>query len=111
MLDPLLSGPLKRWAESKNAIASLWLFGSRAKGNHNIESDFDFAIELRPTDGSHDWALGEYFACADQWKADLCEIVGAKVSLVGFREDIERPFDPRENGFLIWERTEPISQA
>lgn len=85
MLDPLFSEPPKRWAESKNAIASLWLFGSRAS-NHNIESDFDFTIELRPTDEPRDWALGEYFARADQWKADLCKIVGAKVSLVGFRE-------------------------
>jgi len=51
MLDPLLSGPLKRWAESKNAIASLWLFGSRAKGNHNIGAISILLLNCdRPTD-------------------------------------------------------------
>jgi predicted nucleotidyltransferase len=93
---------LREWASSKNAIASLWLFGSRAKGIHRPSSDYDLAIELMPKKGDHDWALGDYVFMHDEWKGDLREIVKADISLVAFRDDLERPFDPRDHGQKLW---------
>jgi predicted nucleotidyltransferase len=93
---------LREWADGKNAVASLWLFGSRAKGVHRTSSDYDLAIELMPKKGDHDWALGDYVFLHDDWKDDLRQIVKADVSLVAFRDDLERPFDPRNQGLKIW---------
>lgn len=111
MLESGLVDRLREWAELRNAAAALWLFGSRAKGTARPDSDHEFAVELRPSNGHHDWALGEYVALHKEWKAELRAIVGGEVSLVAFRDDIESPFDPREDGYLIWERTKPIAEV
>jgi predicted nucleotidyltransferase len=93
---------LREWAVSKNAIASLWLFGSRAKGTHRASSDYDLAIELKPKKGDHDWAFGDYVCEYEEWKSAVREIVKADVSIVAFRDDLEGPFDPRDQGVKLW---------
>jgi hypothetical protein len=52
--------------------------------------------------GDHDWALGDYVFMHDDWKNNLRGIVKADVSLVAFRDDLERPFDPRDQAIKIW---------
>jgi predicted nucleotidyltransferase len=110
MLESKLLERLRAWGEQRNAMASLWLFGSRAKGTAQQGSDYDFAIELRPTRRTHDWALADYVANCDLWNADLSKMVRADVRLVAFRDQSDRPFD-LSDGFLIWERTKPSAEV
>lgn len=97
---------LSRWVETKNAVSALWLFGSRARGSERDDSDYDFALELMPEKGMHDWAFGDFTALGDQWKLELALIVEAEVSVIPFREDLPMKFDPRTNGVMLWDRNE-----
>jgi len=74
---------LSAWAQRTDAVAELWLFGSRAKGAAGSDSDVDIALALMPPRGDHDWALGDYFALHGRWRTDLEGIVGRHVSLEG----------------------------
>ena len=60
MIDGELAQQLADWAEGTNAVAALWLFGSRAKGTARADSDHDLALELRPKIKDHDWAFGDF---------------------------------------------------
>jgi len=91
------------WASSIDAISAIWLFGSRSRNQARPDSDYDFAVELRPKIGNHDWAFGDYVFEEPQWKAELRSLVGGEVSLVPWRDyDLEGPFDPRV--ILLWKR-------
>jgi predicted nucleotidyltransferase len=96
---------LQTWAESRDAVSSLWLFGSRAKGISQPNSDYDIAIELSSAKGDHDWAFGDFVFCYDEWKSELRQIVQGEVSLVGFRDDLMGRFDPRDSGIVLWTRS------
>jgi predicted nucleotidyltransferase len=104
-MDDETKAALSRWAAQTRAISKLWLFGSRARGDHRPDSDFDFAIELMPKAGSTDWAFFDFIQNAGEWKNVLRHIVGTEVSLVPVRDDLKQgePFDPRV--MLIWERS------
>jgi predicted nucleotidyltransferase len=104
ILPPDLLVSLKEWASEHEAIAALWLFGSRASGRHRADSDYDFAIELMPKRGKDDWAFTAYFFSHLQWKAELRALVAADVSLVCYRVDIPVRFDPRVE--RLWSRRE-----
>jgi len=104
MIDNEIAQLLAEWAAGTDAVASFWLFGSRAKGTARADSDYDLAIELRPKIKDHDWAFGDYTFELDKWKAAIRDIVGGVVSLVGFRDDLPRPFDPRIGGICLWRR-------
>jgi predicted nucleotidyltransferase len=39
---------LRRWAETKDQILELWLYGSRAKGTAQKDSDLDIAYQISP---------------------------------------------------------------
>ena len=95
---------LLNWAKPHSAIVGIWLFGSRARGDHRPDSDFDIALELAPKKGNHDWALGDYFFEWEKWKSQIKHALSAEVSLVAFRDDLEGKFDPRIGGLLIWSR-------
>ena len=49
---------LSAWAQRTDAVAELWLFGSRAKGTSGSDSDVDIALALMPPRGDHDLGLG-----------------------------------------------------
>jgi predicted nucleotidyltransferase len=81
MQDDWLCG-LRSWASANNSVCELWLFGSRAQGCSRPDSDVDLALALMPPTGKTDWALGAYFAAAEnKWKPQLQEIVGRDVDL------------------------------
>jgi hypothetical protein len=64
------------WAQRTDAVSELWLFGSRGpKGGATATSDVDLALVLMPKVGSHDWALGNYGALKETWRAELEQIV------------------------------------
>ena len=104
MIDDEIARLLAEWAAGTDAVAALWLFGSRAKGTARADSDHDLAIELRPKIKDHDWAFGDFICEADSWKVQLRDIVRGDVSLVGFRDDLPGPFDPRIDGICLWRR-------
>lgn len=104
MIDDEIARPLIEWAANTDAVAALWLFGSRAKGMARPSSDHDLAIELRPMVKDHDWAFGDYISEGDNWKARLRNIVRGDVSLVAFRDDLPGKFDPRVDGVCLWKR-------
>ena len=54
MIDDEIARLLAEWAARHDAVAALWLFGSRAKGTAWADSDHDLAIELRPKIKDHD---------------------------------------------------------
>lgn len=103
-IDEAIKDKLCRWAASNDATFSLWLFGSRAKGTARPESDYDIAIEVMPKKGDHDWSFGDYVFLYEEWKKEIKAIVQGEASLVAFRDDLERRFDPRENGIKLWSR-------
>jgi polymorphic toxin system nucleotidyltransferase-like protein len=71
MIDNEIARLLTEWAAGTDAVASFWLFGSRARGTARADSDYDLAIELRPKIKAHDWAFGDYTFEVDKWKASL----------------------------------------
>jgi hypothetical protein len=109
-VSPEILACLREWAEQRNGIASLWLLGSQS---NEIPRDaiYEFAVELRPTRGRNDWALAEYVAYCDAWKADLARITHASVHLVAFRDDSNRPRDLEGTALLIWVRTKVIAEV
>ena len=104
MIDDRIARLLAEWAAHTDAVAALWLFGSRAKGTARADSDHDLAIELRPKIKDHDWAFGDFVCEGDSWKVQLRDIVRGDVSLVGFRDDLPGRFDPRIDGICLWRR-------
>jgi predicted nucleotidyltransferase len=93
---------LRDWARSKSAIAALWLFGSRARGDHRTDSDYDIALELKSKEGDHDWAFGDYVFLVDDWKSEIKALINSETSLVAFRDDLQGRFDPRDQGIKLW---------
>jgi predicted nucleotidyltransferase len=85
-----IADALGEWASKHEAVAVLWLFGSRARGSARPESDYDIALELMPKRGRDDWAFTQYFFSRDEWKSEIKGIVQGDVSLVCFREDRRR---------------------
>ena len=71
---------LIEWVRRTNAVSELWLFGSRAKGTSRPDSDVDIAIALMSPKANHNWALGDYFAFADNWRRELEKVVQRRVS-------------------------------
>lgn len=44
MID--LESKISQWAKAKPMIKAIWVFGSRARGDHRDNSDLDLAVEL-----------------------------------------------------------------
>jgi predicted nucleotidyltransferase len=102
---------LKSWAKRNNAVAELWLFGSRAKGTSRPESDVDIGLALMPAAGKHDWALGAFYALESEWKAELEAIAGCHVSVVAMVPGTQAELVVRGTGALLWKRPDmPANQ-
>lgn len=95
---------IQQWALRTYSVREVWLFGSRAKGSSHPDSDIDLAIALMPPSGRHDWALGNYAACADEWQRELGSIVGRHVSLEAILPDTEEDKIVRDTGTKLWAR-------
>lgn len=75
---------LTEWAQAHPLVGHLWLFGSRARGDHRSDSDMDIAIELDlsaakgvdESGGMATWAFD-----TDGWKEELQERLGLSIDL------------------------------
>ncbi|WP_246694741.1 nucleotidyltransferase domain-containing protein [Methylobacterium sp. WL6] len=89
------------WAERTDAVAEVWLFGSRAKGTARPDSDIDLVVDLYPPNGNDDWAFGKFNSLADAWQGALGTLLEWPVSLVAFGPDME---EVRATAVLLWKR-------
>jgi len=94
------------WANRNGNVRELWLFGSRATGRSNPDSDVDLALALMPATEGTDWALGAYFALHSDWKLTLEKIVGRHVSLEAIIPGTKEDAAVRSVGTLIWARSQ-----
>jgi predicted nucleotidyltransferase len=90
---------IEQWAARTASVREVWLFGSRAKGTAEPDSDVDIAIRLMPPTKGTDWAHGNYQRFGDDWQNELKAIVGRHVSLVLLPTD--QDIGPR---ILLWTR-------
>jgi predicted nucleotidyltransferase len=96
---------IRQWAERTGCIREVWLFGSRARGDHEENSDVDLALALMPPIRQGlgriptDWALVIYNETETRtgWKAELKPLIGREVDFSLLCAQTE----PRE---LIWRR-------
>ena len=71
------SSQLAAWAETKPTIKALYVFGSRAKGTAEPDSDLDLAFDF--VDGV-DNELAELIENAADWKAEVTKLTGIQVN-------------------------------
>ena len=76
---PKLEKIITDWAKGKDLIQSIYLYGSRIRGNYRPDSDLDIAIEIIPDYGSD--ILSTWMEFSDIWKMELQELLPYKVHL------------------------------
>lgn len=79
---------LSQWAANKPLVARLWIFGSRARGDHRTDSDIDIAIELDLTaadgvDESGGFATWSFET--DDWEHELATLLPFTIDLEQYR--------------------------
>ncbi|BBF94417.1 nucleotidyltransferase domain-containing protein [Blastochloris tepida] len=70
---------IAEWARSVPQIKEVWVFGSRARGNHRPDSDLDVAVVM--ADGDEGQRLGNWFALAKNWETELSMLISVRVDL------------------------------
>ncbi|MFL9826176.1 nucleotidyltransferase domain-containing protein [Rhodoplanes sp. SY1] len=69
---------MERWARERGEIQSVWLFGSRVRGNHRSDSDLDIGVRLY---GDEKERLAIWIFEGACWAASLQELVSVKIHL------------------------------
>jgi len=88
-----------RWSEAHGIVREVYLFGSRARGDHRPDSDVDRGIVLTPG-GS---ARGLYEAKGDGWQRKLTALVGMRVRAIDPAAEHPKPI------VALWQRPEAAS--
>ena len=87
MVPESLRESLRTWAAAKPLVNRLWVFGSRARGDHRQDSDLDIAIELDLTaaGGCDDsGGLATWMLDTTGWPEELQGITGLRIDLQHF---------------------------
>lgn len=87
---PQISELLASWARGKPLVKRLYIFGSRARGDHRTDSDIDIAVELDPAvfQGSDEsGGLATWMFETKAWKAEIEKLLPFPVQLERFREE------------------------
>lgn len=80
---------LQGWAENNTRLLSMIVFGSRARGDHCIDSDLDVSIMLsEEPDETAGWV---WYRHHEQWNSELSDLLELEVRLV-------RPTDEDDGG-------------
>lgn len=97
---------IARWAEATPKVRRVWVFGSRAKGTHQPDSDIDIAVELEPVADSEE-TITRWIANSALWRSQLQSRIVERVDLEWFDPDGSTPTIAaglNEAKVLIYER-------
>ena len=75
---------VRKWAEPITEIRAVLLFGSRARGDHHQNSDWDICILLETTNSKSGNWYGTWIGLADDWHQSFCDAVGLDIKDVQF---------------------------
>jgi hypothetical protein len=64
---------LRNWPASNGSVQGMGPLGSRA--TDCARDDRDIALLMAPPDGNHNWGVGNFVECFDDWKAELRDAV------------------------------------
>lgn len=81
---------LSSWATSKPLVDLVWIFGSRARGNHRPDSDLDIAIQLdlSAADGvDESGGLATWMLDTGGWEEELAALLPFTIDLEQYRGD------------------------
>ena len=78
---------LSDWASGVQCITRVFLFGSRAKGNNDSESDLDIAMELEPESGDAN-GLATWIVKSDRWQMELHKMIPYKIDLQYYQQGV-----------------------
>jgi predicted nucleotidyltransferase len=92
------------WAQSNGSVSELWLFGDRAKGAGEADSEVDLGLTLMRAKRGHDWAFGNFVTLHNVWRGELEAILGLPVNLVPMIRDNEGADIIRSTGICLWQR-------
>jgi len=63
----------------------MWLYGSRARGPHHLESDIDLVVSIRGDERESPYTV--WFFRGELWQQELSSALGHRVHLKHFNED------------------------
>ena len=107
MIEDAMHADLMRWldhAEAAEWILEAWLFGSRAKGNHQPDSDYDLAFTLKDEPGRT--AEAEAICMRKIWNADLGRLLGVSIDAWWLNDPHSNIVGPavKDHGICLWRR-------
>jgi predicted nucleotidyltransferase len=85
------------WAETHPEIQRVWLYGSRARGNNQEDSDIDLAIEMD---------FVEWFEWYSKFEENCDLLLSHKVDLEWYAEEADLKYvgeGVRRDGVLLYE--------
>ena len=91
---------IRKWASDTRRIQRVWIFGSRARGDHNPDSDLDVLVEAGP---------GDFIFDNKKWNNDLQHrLKPVKPHLVEYQEEnLELAEQIRDEKILIYSKDNP----
>ena len=82
---------LRKWAEQHEFVRRMWLFGSRARGDHRDDSDIDVALDIDPDPTSAN-AYASFMFLHKGWEDELNSLVaGPRVHLCHYNDNPDLP--------------------
>lgn len=97
---------LQNWARQKPSVRRLFAYGSRVRGTHTNESDFDVAVEIDPADTDTD--SGAAWICdTEEWQNELQPLLPWTVHLEWHDPGGKTPHVAaglQETSLLVYER-------
>lgn len=97
---------LTAWAHRTACVRRVWIFGSRARGDHTRTSDVDVALDIDPV-GNDESAEVSFIATAWKWRDELDARIPYKLHLQWYDPSGSTPPVQRgveTSGILVYER-------
>jgi len=75
---------LTKWGKQKPLVKIIYIFGSRARGDHRPDSDLDIALELDNNEvpsGDESGGIATWMFEAEEWRKELAELIPLEIQL------------------------------